>query len=332
MYCNQCGYEMKDSANFCKKCGAPVDDTDGDLSEGKRRVIRFLYTYKSRILLCVIGALLLCGMVIGAAVLLRNMGTEHKGEKKAVIPTKSVSSVDLKDSYVIEDNRLILGPLYASYDDSTTHELMDYAVSIDAVSCEVVEGVIDATDLYDGKHLVTLEWKQGEKSYEFEKTVSMEHKKDTWEKYEDLTGMTGKEIEAAYGELGALEFGSFQAGNWGYAYGEVRSLSIQACFPVGIFHKQDKEQVSDVQCIEMIGTLNTFFYNLETEMNLEDLEDILGLTLTELEGGGCSGTLSNGKLIYIGQEQVQDGVYTPETTVKITLSDEEKGKFWERIF
>ncbi len=332
MYCNQCGYKMKDSANFCRRCGAPADDTQGDISETRQKIIKFLYTYKTGILFSLIGILLLAGVIVGTVTIIQAAGEKQKEEQQAAIPVKQVSGVDLKEAYEIEDNWLILDPLHASYTDETVHELQDYAIYIDAVQYKRTEKGIKVKDLYDGKHLVRLEWKQAGNLMKYEKTIYMEHKKDTWEKYVDLVGMTGKEIADAYGSLGEPEFGSWDNGNLGYAYVTVNSLGLQACFPTGILKKEKKFSKSDVRCVEMTGTLNTLFYNLEVEMNLEDLANILGITLTASEGGGCSGTLSDGKQILIGQGEVQDGIYRPDTTVIVTVSEEDRKGFFERLF
>lgn len=330
MYCNQCGYKMKDTANFCKKCGAPVDPTDDNLSEGKRKAIRFLYTYKNRILLIFIGVLLLCGVGIGAFVFLRDGFQEKEQTKQTAAPVKTVSSVDLKESYEMEDNKLSLDPLYATYDDGTMHELMSYDVYIDSILYEKNENVIDASGLYDGKHLVRLEWKQGEQTYEYEKTINLEHKKDTWEKFVDLVGMTGREIASSYGTLGTPEYGSIGDSDWGYAYADVSALAVRVCFPAGLLDREQDYSSSDSQCIEMSASLNTLFYNMESEMDTKSLSKILGITLTEIDGGGCMGALSDGKLIYIGEGQ--GNVYTPDTTARITVSEEERAGFFERLF
>ena len=333
MYCNQCGHEMKDTANFCKKCGAPVDPTE-EISERKRKCVRFLYLYKTRILICLIAALLLCGAAIGALALTRGMSgdKDEKTEKPAAAIVKTVKSVDLKDSYKMEDNRLVLDPLHAQYSDGTVQELLDYDVFIDTQQCEIVENAINAEELYDGEHLVRLEWKQDADVFEYEKTVELEHKKDTWEKYPDLVGMTGKAIAKEYGELGSPEFGDFHEGDWGYAYVELSARSLKLCFPAGLINRTEDYSGSDETCIEVSGTLEDFFYNMEDEMSRERLAEILNLNLYDCEEGGCMDTLNSGKRMYIGVGEVKDGVYTPDTTIRVTVSESEEQKIWERIF
>lgn len=330
MYCNQCGHKIKDTANFCKKCGSPVDPTADNMSERKRKVVRFFYIYRNRILLVFIAVLLACGAGIGAFVLLRD-GFETKEQTAQIeVPVKAVSSVDLKESYEIEDNKLSFDPLYVTYDDGTVHELMSYDVFIDSVPYQKSENRIDASGLYDGKHLVRLEWKQDEQSYEYEKTINLEHKKDTWEKFVDLVGMTGKELAADYGALGTPEYGTIGESDWGYAYVDVSALAVQVCFPAGLLDREQDYSASDSQCIEMSASLNTLFYNMESEMDMKSLSEILGITLTEIDGGGCMGTLSDGKLIYIGEGQ--GNIYTPDTIARITISEEERAGFFERLF
>ena len=331
MYCNQCGHKIKDTANFCKKCGAPVDSTE-ETSERKQRMVRFFYLHKNKILLIFIAALLVCGAATAAAVMLPDFFQKGKENSQPAGAVKAVSNVDLKDSYEIEDNKLSLDPLYVTYEDGTLHELTAYDVYIDTVLYEKQENRIDASSLYDGKHLVRLEWETNGQTYEFEKTIALEHKKDTWEKYVDLVGMTGKEIAEAYGSLGAPVYGDLSQGDWGYAYAEVESLSLQVCFPAGLLDREEDYSNSDSACLEMSGTLNTLFYNMETEMSMEDLETILELSLTPMESGGCSGTLSDGKQIYIGEGAVLDGVYTPDSSVRVTVSEAERESILERIF
>lgn len=330
MYCNQCGHKIKDTANFCKWCGEPIDATE-ETSERKRKLVRFFYLHKNKMLLIFIAVLLACGIGTAAFVLLPDLLPRQQSSQQSA-GVKTVSNVDLKENYEIEDNKLNLDPLYATYEDGTVHELMDYDVYIDTVLFEKSDNVIDASSLYDGKHLMRLEWKQGEQTYEFEKTVRLEHKKDTWEKYVDLVGMSGKEIAAAYGALSEPVYGELREGEWGYAYVEVASLSLQACFPAGLLDREADYSGSDSPCLEMSGTLNTLFYNMESDMSMEDLEAALELSLTSLDGGGCMGTLSDGKQIYIGQGQAVDGVYTPDSTVRVTVSDDERQTLLERIF
>ena len=83
MYCNQCGSEMKDGANFCKRCGAPADKAEEPVSERERRIVRFLYTYKKRILVFVLIGLVLCGAGVWAAVFF--MGNSSAGNGKMCI-------------------------------------------------------------------------------------------------------------------------------------------------------------------------------------------------------------------------------------------------------
>lgn len=330
MYCNQCGHEMKDSANFCKKCGAPADPTE-EISERRRNCIRFLYTYKTRILICFIAVLLLCGAAVAAASMMKGMGGEKEPEKPAV-PVKTVSSVDLKDTYEMEDERLVLDPLHATYSDGTIQELLDYDVFIDTKPCEIVENAIDAKDLYDGKHLIRLEWTQDADTFDYEKTVELDHKKDTWEKYPDLVGMTGKAISQKYGELGSPEFGDFHEGDWGYAYVDLQERSLKLCFTSGVINKPEDYNSSDETCIEVSGTLKDFFYNMEAEMTKERLAEILNLNLYDCEEGGCMDTLNSGKRMYIGVGEVKDGIYTPDTAIRVTVSESEEQKIWDRIF
>lgn len=331
MYCNQCGHEMKDTANFCKKCGAPVDPTK-DISERRRKCVRFLYTNKTRILICFIAVLLLCGATIAVVAVTKGMNKDKDQKKQAAVPVKTVSSVDLKDAYEIEDDRLSLDPLHAEYSDGTVQELLEYDVFIDTQQCEIVENAIDAADLYDGKHLIRLEWTQDADAFEYEKTVELEHKKDTWEKYPDLVGMTGKAIAKEYGELGSPEFGDFHEGDWGYAYVALSTRSLKLCFPAGIINKTEDYNSSDEQCIEVSGTLKDFFYNMEDEMTKDELAEILNLNLYDCEEGGCMDTLNSGKRMYIGVGEVQDGIYTPDTTIRVTVSESDEQKIWDRIF
>ena len=332
MYCNQCGSEMKEGVNFCKRCGAPADKVDEPVSERKRRIVRFLYTYRKRILLSVLIGLILCGAAVWAAVFFMGSSNTGDGKDKPATAIKSAREVDLKDDYEIEDGRLVLDPLHATYEDGSVQELTNYAVYIDTANYEIKDGAVNAAELYDGKHLFKLEWTKDGKKYQYEKTVGTEHKKDTWEKYVDLVGMTGKAIADAYGSLGTPEFGSLGSGDWGVAYVNVESVSLQAVFPAGLLDRPDDYSTSDAVCMEMSGTLNTLFYNMEPEMTRDDLANTLGISLTDSEGGGCMGTLENGKLIYIGSGQVQDGTYTPDTAVRVTVSEEEKGSLLERLF
>ncbi|MCQ4637718.1 zinc-ribbon domain-containing protein [Anaerovorax odorimutans] len=331
MYCSQCGNEMKEGANFCKRCGAPADKAEEPVSERERHIVRFLYTHKKRIVLFVLIGLVLCGAAVWAAIFFLG-GDADAGDKKQAAAVKIASEVDLKEEYEIEDNKLILDPLHATYEDGSVQELANYEVYIDGLKYQMTEGYIDATELYDGKHLFRLEWKKSRDKYKYEKTVGTEHKKDTWGKYVDLVGMTGKEIAAAYGPLGTPEFGSLGSGNWGYAYVDVEAVSLQAAFPAGILDRPEDYSASDAVCMEMTGTLGTLFYNIEAEMSKDDLATVLGISLSDSGDGGCTGTLENGKLIYIGSGQGQGGTYTPDTTVRVTVSEEEKGTLLDRLF
>lgn len=332
MYCSKCGREMKEGVNFCKWCGEAADRTEGEVSEGTRRLVRFFYTYKTRILLIVLAVLVLCAAGVGAWFYFLNGSDGQKSEKKVAAAVKSPRAVDLKDAYEIEDNRLVLDPLYVTYADGTVEELTVYDVYIDTIKYELQDGAIDAAELYDGRHLFRLEWQKNASRYEYEKTIGTEHKKDTWGKYVELPGMSGKEIAAAYGALGAPEFGELTSGDWGYAYVSVDSLSLEAVFPAGILDRPEDYSDSEAVCIEMSGTLNTLFYNMEQEMSKGDLESLLGISLSESEAGGCVGTLENGKQIYIGSGQVQDGIYTPDTSVRVSVSEEDRGTLLERLF
>lgn len=356
MNCRQCGYEIRDTANFCKNCGAPVEHAHEKAMEPQRHDSQgedikatqdtahglppdpgsgFWQIHRTKILLAAAAILILCAA--GAAFLFLNgSGKSDTKEQLPAVSKKTVSSVDLQDVYEMEENRLVLDPLTVSYEDGTSLQLTAYKVYIDTVLYEAAEdGAIDGENLYEGKHLVRLEWQEKGQTYQYEKTVAMEHKKDTWEKYVDLVGKTGKEIAAAYGAMGEPVFAGLGEEDWGYAYADVQSLSIQVCFPVSILdqlgHLEDYGQ-SDIQCVEMSGTMDTFFYNLESEMTLEYVANTLNLTLAELENGGCEGTLSDGKRIFIGEGQVMDGIYTPDVQVRVCVSEEEKLGFLEQLF
>ncbi len=338
MNCRQCGQEIRDTAKFCKNCGAPVQQEaaaqEGTVQNADAGQGVFWQVHKKRLLLVIIGVLVFCAGV-AAALLLPDLMKDKAEDQKPATVKKTVSSVDLQDVYEMEDNKLVLDPLSVSYEDGTSQLLTDYKVYIDTVLYEPVDGAIAAENLYDGKHFVRLEWQQESEAYEYEKTVTMEHKKDTWEKYPDLVGKTGKEIAGAYGALGEPIFAGLGEEDWGYAYADVPSIAVQVCFPVSLLDRMGEPEdygQSDVQCVEMSGTLDAFFYNLESEMSLEDLANILNLTLAESEAGGCTGTLADGKLIYIGEGQVLDGIYTPDTQMRVSASEEDQPKFLDQIF
>ncbi|MCI9596044.1 MAG: zinc-ribbon domain-containing protein [Firmicutes bacterium] len=338
MNCKQCGQEMRENAKFCKNCGAPIQQEsaglEGNSQDTDAGLWLFLRTRKKKFLLAT-AAVLVFSAGAAAALFLPDLIKDKTENQKPAVVKKTVSSVDLQDVYEMEDNKLVLDPLSVSYEDGTSQLLTDYRVYIDTLLYEMADGAIAAEDLYDGKHLVRLEWQQEGKAYQYEKTVTMEHKKDTWEKYVDLVGKTGKEIVAAYGPLGEPIFAGLGEEDWGYAYADVPSLSIQVCFPVSILDRMGEPEdygQSDAQCVEMSGIMDTFFYNLESEMSLEDLANTLNLTLAESEAGGCTGTLSDGKLIYIGEGQVMDGIYTPDTQVRVSASEEDQPKFLDQIF
>lgn len=337
MNCKRCGQEIRETANFCKNCGTPVEQEVAAVAakcENNRN--RSLWHMGRAKILVAAAVLVFCAAIAVALFLSNLMKEEQQAQKQTQAASKkTVSSVDLQEFYEIEENRLVLDPLFVSYDDGTSHQLEHYKVAIDAVPYEQKDGAINGEDLYDGKHLVRLEWQYEGHSYQYEKTVAMEHKKDTWEKYVDLVGMTGKEIAAAYGSLGEPIFAGLGEEDWGYAYADVPSLSIQVCFPVSLLDQLDKPEdygQSDAQCVEMSGTMSTFFYNLESEMSLEDVANILGLTLAESEAGGCTGTLPDGKRITIGEGQAVEGIYTPDMQVRVSVSEEERPRFLDKVF
>lgn len=329
MYCNQCGYEMKDTANFCKNCGAPVDPTK-DISEIHRKVVRFLYLNKVRILICFIALLFLCGAAVAAVTVWKHHGENEK--KQTAAAAKTVSSVDLKTSYKMEDNRLVLDPLHATYSDGTVQELLDYQVFVDGQEARIEENAIDAEDLYDRTHLIRLQWTQNGQPFQYEKSVALEHKKETWQKYPDLVGMTGRQISQKYGSMGAPQFGSFHEGDLGRAYVQLSEPPLQLCFPAGILDRPEDYGDSNEVCIEVSGTLSDFFYNMEPEMSKEELSQILDLNLYDSQEGGCTAVLGSGKRMYIGTGQVQDNVYTPSTSIRVTVSEEDEENLWQQLF
>lgn len=264
--------------------------------------------------------------VVGVKLWLDNHESEH------AVTVVEVVSVDLKDEYEMEDNELILDPLTAAYSDGTIDELSVYKVYIDTLEYTITEGKIDGKDLYDGMHLIRLEWKVDEQKFFFEKTVSIKHKIDTWEKYPNIVGKTGQEIADAYGALSSPEFGKLSEGDWGYAYVNLPSRNLRLTFPAGLFDNPEDYGASDAGCIEMTGSLSDLFYNMESEMSQERLAEILEITLSQHSDGGCSGVLGSGSLIYIGVGEVTDGIYMPTTTVKVTVSDTRKQEIFEYFF
>ena len=72
----------------------------------------------------------------------------------------------------MEDDELILEPLTAIYDDVTIDTITGYKVYIDTLEYTMTDGIINGTDLYDGQHLLRLEWKAKEQSFSYEKTVT----------------------------------------------------------------------------------------------------------------------------------------------------------------
>lgn len=326
MYCNQCGCEINDTAKFCKKCGAIVEDEVKETSEFERKLIRFFYTKRKVIAAVLVAAVVIAGAAVG-------MYLWHgKTEPGPEGPIPQAVFIDLKDEYEMEDNELILDPMNAIYSDGTMDVLSDYKVYIDTYEFPVTDGKIDGKDLYDGMHLIRLEWTVGEHEMSYEKTVGIKHKIDTWAKYPNIVGRTGKEISAAYGALSSPEFGKLSEGDWGYAYVKLPALNLRLTFPAGMFDNPENYGESDAGCIEMTGTLGDLFYNMESEMTPERLAEILGISLSQSSGGGCSGTLENGNQIYIGVGEVSDGIYMPTTTVRVITSESKKQEIFEYFF
>ena len=67
-------------------------------------------------------------------------------------------------------------------------------------------------------------------------------------------------------------------------------------------------------------------------MSLSRLSEILEVTLSNSSGGGCTGVLGSGNLIYIGTGEVSDDIYTPDTTVKVTVSESKKEEILDYFF
>lgn len=327
MYCNQCGCEIKDTAKFCKKCGAVVEEEIKETSQLEQNLVRFFYTKRKPILIVLILLLIISGGIVVGISLWKN----NQKESFTAMPIE-VAAVDLRDEYEMEDNELVLGMLTAVYSDGRIGEVKDYKVYIDTVECAITEGKIDGKSLYDGQHLLRLEWTMYDQDFSYEKTIGIRDKKDTWGKYPDIIGLTGQEIAKKYGKLSAPEFGKLSEGDWGYAYVALPSRNLKLCFPAGLFDNPENYGDSDAQCMEMTGTLNDLFYNMEPEMSCSRLSEILKITLSPNSRGGCSGTLSSGNIIYIGAGEVGDDLYTPDTTVRVTASDSKKAEILDYFF
>ncbi len=326
MFCNQCGCEIDETARSCGECGAPVEEDTLKTSELERRIVKIFYTQRKALLIGIIAFLILAG----TAVVCVNLWQSHHQEPEQIIV--EVAAVDLKDEYEMEDNELILDPLNATYTDGTIKAIKSYKVYIDTLEYSVADGKIDGKDLYDGNHLLRIEWNMDGQNYSYEKTVGIIHKLDTWEKYPEIVGRTGKEIAAAYGTLSAPEFGRLSEGDWGYAYVYLVSRNLTLTFPAGLFDNPEDYGESDAECIEMQGTLSDLFYNLESEMSQSQLSEILEVTLSQHPDGGCSGVLGSGNQIYIGVGEVTDGIYMPTTTVRVTVSEGKKREILEYFF
>lgn len=332
MYCNQCGCEIKDTAKFCKRCGTAAVTELPEISEKKRKAIRFLYTNRYKwIAAILVLAILVSAAIVGVTVWQKEkrLAVEKKAAEKVIV---KVNSVDFAEDYEIDDGILILEPLHAAYSDGTVLEIKDYKVYIDTLEYSVEDGEINVDGLDDGEHKIRLEWNQGGQSFSYEELIPIKHKVNTWGKYPDLPGLTGQEIAAKYGELSDPQFSSLGEGDWGYAYVDLPSVGVQLCFPAGLFDKASDYGTSDARCLEVTGNLEAFYYNMEEEMTLEDLRSILELNLTESEYGGCSGTLGSGNRIYIGEGQVFDDNYTPETTMKVTVSEQKREEILDYFF
>lgn len=327
MFCNKCGCEINDNAKFCKKCGSPVEEELKETSELERKIVRIFYTRRKALLIGLISVLVLAGAAVVGVTMWQN---QQDSEPDPVV--LKVVSVDLKDEYEMEDNELVLDPLTATYDDGSVETLTEYKVYIDTLEYAISDGIIDGKDLYDGQHLLRLEWTSGGQNFTYEKTAGIKHKMDTWGKYPDIVGHTGKEISAAYGSLSAPEFGSLSEGDWGYAYCSLSALNLRLTFPAGLFDNPENYGESEAGCIEMTGTLADLFYNMESEMSQARLSEILEVTLSQSDSGGCSGALGSGNRIYIGEGEVTDGIYMPTTTVRVTVNDTRKKEIFEYFF
>lgn len=332
MYCNQCGCELKDTAKFCKKCGVAVGQELPETSETKRKLIKFLYTNRYKLIAGVLIVILLAVAAVIGVTAWQNQKKAEEEAKKAEKVLLQVKSVDFAEDYEIDDGVLVLEPLHAEYSDGTVLEIKDYKVYIDTLEYTVENGEINAEGLEDGEYKVRLEWVRDGQSFSYEETLLIKHKVNTWGKYPDLPGLTGKEIAEKYGSMSEPEFGGFDGGDWGYAYVELSSYGIELCFPAGLFGNPSDYGTSDAQCLEASGSLSSFYYNMEEEMTLDELRDILDLNLTESDNGGCTGTLGSGNRIYIGEGQVFDNIYTPETTIKVTVSDDKRADILDYFF
>lgn len=332
MYCNQCGCEINDTAKFCKKCGSVVEPELKQDSEAKQKAVRFLYTNRKKLVIAVVALLVVAAAATAGILIWQEQARQAEKEAAKEIVIIKVESIDFQKDYEIDEDQLELGTLHATYSDGTVTELTDYKVYIDALEYAVEDGVINAEGIEDGDHKIRVEWAEKGQAFSYEKTIPIKHKVNTWGKYPNLPGMTGKEIAAAYGAMSAPEFGGFSAGDWGYAYVELQSINVQLCFPAGLFENPSDYGTSDARCLEMSSTLGDLYYNMEDEMSLDELREILDLNLTESSSGGCTGTLGSGNRIYIGEGYVFDDVYSSDTSVRVTVSDEKRAEILDYFF
>lgn len=195
-----------------------------------------------------------------------------------------LKSTDLKDNYVVSDEKLDLGMITATYydfieDKAVKKEIKSYSLSIDGKEVDVSEGIVQKK-LKDGSYKFRLEWKENGNSYTETKSVNVSEF-DPWGFFienHDILLSKYPEIEAKYGKLFKRNVEDMNYSMWG-DFTNAANLAYSANRRERAYYYTESEILFnftdiDMTCIGISGTAEQIF-GINEATDIETLENVM---------------------------------------------------------